>query len=70
MIYIPHGCTANTLHAAGISVVDEFVSGNKGSSYIYANKFSVVAESSGTVQKSDVGGVTLNIKENNTWLWV
>lgn len=59
----PHFVQA-LLHAAGISVVDEFVSGNKEEVLAFARRtsFPVVAKVVGPVHKSDVGGVTLNIK--------
>ncbi len=59
----PHFVQA-LLHASGISVVDEFVSGNKEEVLAFARRtsFPVVAKVVGPVHKSDVGGVTLNIK--------
>ena len=52
------------LHAAGISLVDEFVSDNKEEVVAFARRceFPVVAKVVGPVHKSDVGGVVLNIK--------
>ncbi|NCC10579.1 MAG: CoA-binding protein [Bacteroidia bacterium] len=60
----PHQVNA-LLHAAGIPVVDEFVSGNKKEVLAFARRcgFPVVAKVVGPVHKSDVGGVVLNIKE-------
>lgn len=53
------------LNAAGITVVDEFVSNNKDEVLAFARRcgFPVVAKVVGPVHKSDVGGVVLNIKE-------
>lgn len=60
----PHQVNA-LLHAAGIPVVDEFVSGTKKEVLAFARRcgFPVVAKVVGPVHKSDVGGVVLNIKE-------
>lgn len=59
----PHYVQA-LLHSAGISVVEEFVSGNKDEVLAFARRcgFPVVAKVVGPVHKSDVGGVVLNIK--------
>ena len=59
----PHQVQA-LLHAAGISLVDEFVSDNKEEVVAFARRcgFPVVAKVVGPVHKSDVGGVVLNIK--------
>ena len=61
----PHYVNA-LLNAAGIPVVDEFVSGNKKEVLAFARRcgFPVVAKVVGPVHKSDVGGVVLNIKED------
>ena len=52
------------LHAAGISLVDEYVSNKKEEVVDFARRcgFPVVAKVVGPVHKSDVGGVVLNIK--------
>lgn len=52
------------LHAAGIPVVDEFVSSKKEEVLAFARRagFPVVAKVVGPVHKSDIGGVVLNIK--------
>ena len=59
----PHYVQA-LLHAAGISLVDEFVSNKKEEVVAFARRcgFPVVAKVVGPVHKSDVGGVVLNIK--------
>lgn len=59
----PHYVQA-LLHAAGISVVDEFVSPKKEEVLAFARcaGFPVVAKVVGPVHKSDIGGVVLNIK--------
>src|SRR3712207_3297553 len=59
----PHYVQA-LLHAAGIPLVDEFVSDNKEEVIAFARRcgFPVVAKVVGPVHKSDVGGVVLNIK--------
>ena len=59
----PHYVQA-LLHAAGIPVVDELVSVNKDDVLAFARRigFPVVAKVVGPVHKSDVGGVVLNIK--------
>lgn len=59
----PHYVQA-LLHAAGISVVEEFVSNNQEEALAFARRsgFPVVAKVVGPVHKSDVGGVVLNIK--------
>lgn len=59
----PHYVQA-LLHAAGISVVDEFVSPKKEEVLAFARHagFPVVAKVVGPVHKSDIGGVVLNIK--------
>ena len=59
----PHYVQA-LLHAAGISLVDEFVSNKKEEVVDFARRcgFPVVAKVVGPVHKSDVGGVVLNIK--------
>ena len=59
----PHYVQA-LLHSAGITIVDEFVSGNKEEVIAFARRcgFPVVAKVVGPVHKSDVGGVVLNIK--------
>ena len=59
----PHYVQA-LLHAAGIPIVDEFVSDNKKEVLAFACRcgFPVVAKVVGPVHKSDVGGVVLNIK--------
>lgn len=59
----PHYVQA-LLHAAGISVVDEFVSPKKEEVLAFARRagFPVVAKVVGPVHKSDIGGVVLNIK--------
>ena len=59
----PHYVQA-LLHAAGIPLVDEFVSDNKEEIVAFARRcgFPVVAKVVGPVHKSDVGGVVLNIK--------
>ncbi len=59
----PHYVQA-LLHAAGIPVVDEFVSGVKEEVLSFARRcgFPVVAKVVGPVHKSDVGGVVLNIQ--------
>lgn len=59
----PHYVQA-LLHAAGIPLVDEFVSDNKEQVIAFARRcgFPVVAKVVGPVHKSDVGGVVLNIK--------
>ena len=52
------------VNAAGIPLVDEFVSDNKEEIVAFARRcgFPVVAKVVGPVHKSDVGGVVLNIK--------
>ena len=59
----PHYVQA-LLHAAGIPIVEEFVSSNKDEVLAFARRtgFPVVAKVVGPVHKSDVGGVVLNIK--------
>ena len=59
----PHYVQA-LLHAAGIPVVDEFVSSKKEEMLAFARRagFPVVAKVVGPVHKSDIGGVVLNIK--------
>ena len=59
----PHYVQA-LLHAAGIPVVDEFVSAKADEAIAFAKRtgFPVVAKVVGPVHKSDVGGVALNIK--------
>lgn len=59
----PHRVQA-LLHAAGISVVEEFVSDKQEEVLAFARRtgFPVVAKVVGPVHKSDVGGVVLNIK--------
>ena len=59
----PHYVQA-LLHAAGISLVDEYVSNKKEEVVDFARRcgFPVVAKVVGPVHKSDVGGVVLNIK--------
>ena len=59
----PHYVQA-LLHAAGIPVVDEFVSSKKEEVLAFARRagFPVVAKVVGPVHKSDIGGVVLNIK--------
>lgn len=59
----PHYVQA-LLHAAGISVVDEFVSPKKEEVLAFARRagFPVVAKVVGPVHKSDISGVVLNIK--------
>ena len=59
----PHYVQA-LLHAAGIPLVDEFVSNKKEEVVDFARRcgFPVVAKVVGPVHKSDVGGVVLNIK--------
>ena len=52
------------LNAAGIATVPEFVSADKDELFAFADRFGypVVAKVVGPVHKSDVGGVTLNIR--------
>ena len=59
----PHYVQA-LLHAAGIPIVEEFVSANKDEvlAFVRRTGFPVVAKVVGPVHKSDVGGVVLNIK--------
>ena len=59
----PHYVQA-LLHAAGISLVDEYVSNKKEEVVDFARRcgFPVVAKVVGPVHNSDVGGVVLNIK--------
>lgn len=59
----PHYVQA-LLHAAGIPVVDESVSSKKEEVLAFARRagFPVVAKVVGPVHKSDIGGVVLNIK--------
>ena len=59
----PHYVQA-LLHAAGIPMVEEFVSANKDEvlAFVRRTGFPVVAKVVGPVHKSDVGGVVLNIK--------
>lgn len=59
----PHYVQA-LLHAAGIPVVDEFVSSRKEEVLAFARRagFPVVAKVVGPVHKSDIGGVVLDIK--------
>lgn len=59
----PHYVQA-LLHAAGIPVVDEFVSSKKEEVLAFARRagFPVVAKVVGPVHKSDIGGVVLSIK--------
>lgn len=53
------------LHSAGIPVVEEFVSANKEEVLAFARRagFPVVAKVVGPVHKSDIGGVVLNVKD-------
>ena len=62
--YIAPNYVQALLHAAGIPLVDEFVSDNKEEIVAFARRcgFLVVAKVVGPVHKSDVGGVVLNIK--------
>ena len=62
--YLPPYQVQALLHAAGIPVVDEFVSMRKDEVLAFARRtgFPVVAKVVGPVHKSDVGGVVLNIK--------
>ena len=62
--YIAPNYVQALLHAAGIPLVDEFVSDNKEEIVAFARRcgFPVVAKVVGPVHKSDVGGVVLNIK--------
>ena len=59
----PHYVQA-LLHAAGIPLVDEFVSPKKEEVVAFARRtgYPVVAKVVGPIHKSDVGGVVLNIK--------
>lgn len=62
--YISPDRTQDLLKAAGIPLVQEFVSADKEEVIRFAHKcgFPVVAKVVGPVHKSDVGGVALNIK--------
>ena len=62
--YIAPNYVQALLHAAGIPLVDEFVSDNKEEIVAFARRcgFPVVAKVVGPVHKSDVGGVVLNSK--------
>jgi acyl-CoA synthetase (NDP forming) len=62
--YIAPKLVNDLLHSAGIPTVPEFVSKKKDDILTFARKtgFPVVAKVVGPVHKSDVGGVTLNIK--------
>lgn len=62
--YIAPELVKQLLESAGIPTVPEFVSDNKEEIINFANKagYPVVAKVVGLVHKSDVGGVTLNIK--------
>ena len=62
--YIAPNYVQALLHAAGIPLVDEFVSDNREEIVAFARRcgFPVVAKVVGPVHKSDVGGVVLNIK--------
>lgn len=62
--YIAPNYVQALLRAAGIPIVEEFVSDNKEEIIAFARRsnFPVVAKVVGPVHKSDVGGVVLNIK--------
>lgn len=62
--YIPPHYVQALLNAAGIGVVEEFVSANKKEVIAFARRtgFPLVAKVVGPVHKSDVGGVVLNIQ--------
>jgi acyl-CoA synthetase (NDP forming) len=62
--YVPPLQIKKILQLAGIDVVDEVVSSNKGEILASAMKigYPVVAKVVGPVHKSDIGGVALNIK--------
>lgn len=62
--YIAPHYVQELLHAAGIPMVQEFVSNNKEELLATANRmgFPIVAKVVGPVHKSDVGGVVLNIQ--------
>lgn len=62
--YIAPGHVQALLRAAGIPVVEEFVSDRREAVLDFARRigFPVVAKVVGPVHKSDVGGVTLNIR--------
>lgn len=62
--YIAPHLVQALLRAAGIPVVEEFVSGKKDEVVSFASRvgFPVVAKVVGPVHKSDVGGVALNIQ--------
>ncbi|MDR0961520.1 MAG: acetate--CoA ligase family protein [Mediterranea sp.] len=62
--YIEPPLVQSLLRAAGIPLADEFVSADKDEVLAFARNtgFPVVAKVVGPVHKSDIGGVTLNIK--------
>jgi len=62
--YIEPHLVQDLLRSAGIPVVEEFVSADKEEVLTFARKcgFPVVAKVVGPIHKSDIGGVSLNIK--------
>ena len=62
--YVAPCCVQELLQAAGIPLVEEFVSDKKEEVVAFASRcgFPVVAKVVGPVHKSDVGGVVLNIE--------
>ncbi|EJW89116.1 acetyl-CoA synthetase, partial [gut metagenome] len=62
--YVPPCYVQELLQAAGIPLVEEFVSDKKVEVVAFASRcgFPVVAKVVGPVHKSDVGGVVLNIE--------
>ena len=62
--YLSPAAVQQLFKAAGIKMVEEFVSENKAEILAQANKlgFPIVAKVVGPVHKSDVGGMVLNIK--------
>jgi len=62
--YIEPHLVQDLLRSAGIPVVEEFVSADKEEVLAFARKcgFPVVAKVVGPIHKSDIGGVSLNIK--------
>ena len=65
--YVEPDVVRQLFECAGIPMVPEFVSKDKAAVVAFAEKvgFPVVAKVVGPVHKSDVGGVTLNIRDSN-----
>lgn len=64
--YIESGKIKQLFDAAGISIVEELVSNDKNEIISFADKmgYPVVAKCVGSVHKSDIGGVALNIRSS------